>query len=724
MAIVPRKIQSKAIHHIFSASDDTTMTKHILATHAPVSGHINVTPLLNLVEDIFHRAASLIPSIVQEKQAQFGAMKDSTHLSDLADMLDISYHTINKISCEICCKCLGGGDAHSTTMGILGMLSSYSWDAKVVIALAAFATNFGEFWLLAQLYATNRLAKSVAMLKHMNETLEHVDDLGPKFETVSNLLKAMLDVTNCIVQFHDLDTPQMLTATTLIPGAAYWTIRSVVSCASHILGITSLGQGYMTLTIESWELSSLAYKLVNINSHLRKQLALCHQHLDDNKQREAFETLRLLFKTSHQDNLKVLRALFCTKDDPLPLFNGSTKQRVSIEVLRGKIVLLYISDLHHVSDEELEIFEQMYLESRQDPAMLESQYELVWIPVTDKGIPWLEVKPKFEKLQSMMSWYSLYDPSLLEPATIRYIKEVWLFKTKPILVVLDPQGKVVNLNAIHMMWIWGSLAYPFSTSREEALWNEETWGIGLLADTVHLSLLDWVSKGKYICLYGGDNMDWIRKFTRTAHSVCRALQLPLEIIYVGKSNPGEKIREINNAIDEEKLSNVLPDLTIIWFFWVRLESMWHSKLQQHKTVENDKIMHEVMRILSYDSSDQGWALISKGMDMAQGKGDMFLRCLREYDQWKEPAKEKGLLPAMNEYIQGLQTPHHCNRLILPGIDSNMPEKVVCAECGRPMEKFYMYRCCNNSATYFMGNLRKLIINIKMETKVLFSLKKF
>lgn len=162
-------------------------------------------------------------------------------------------------------------------------------------------------------------------------------------------------------------------------------------------------------------------------------------------------------------------------------------------MLRRKIVLLYISDLRHVSDQEIMILDQMYQESRQDSARLESQYEVVWLPVVDKAAPLTEVKQKkFQKLQSMMPWYSLYDPSLLEPATIRYIKEVWLFNARPILVVLDPQGKVVNLNAIHMMWIWGSLAYPFSSLREEALWKEETWGLELLADSIDPSLFDWV----------------------------------------------------------------------------------------------------------------------------------------------------------------------------------------------------------------------------------------
>lgn len=204
-----------------------------------------------------------------------------------------------------------------------------------------------------------------------------------------------------------------------------------------------------------------------------------------------------------------------------------------------------------------------------------------------------------------------------------------------------------------------------------------------------------VSAGKYICLYGGDDMDWIRKFTSAAKSMARTLGIPLEMMYVGKANPGQRVRKINKSIYEENLSNILADPTIIWFFWVRLESMWHSKLQQNKTVETDQIMMEIMRILSYDSSDQGWAVISQGtIKMTQGKGDSFLKCVNEFDEWKENVNEKGVLPAMDEYIQGIQQPHHCNRLILPGVDGTVPDKIVCAECGETMEKFYMYRCCN------------------------------
>jgi len=58
-------MQSRATRNIFSASDDTTMTKNIRATHAPDDRHVEVRPLLNVVQDILHRVASLIPDIVQ-----------------------------------------------------------------------------------------------------------------------------------------------------------------------------------------------------------------------------------------------------------------------------------------------------------------------------------------------------------------------------------------------------------------------------------------------------------------------------------------------------------------------------------------------------------------------------------------------------------------------------------------------------------------------------------
>jgi len=137
-------------------------------------------------------------------------------------------------------------------------------------------------------------------------------------------------------------------------------------------------------------------------------------------------------------------------------------------------------------------------------------------------------------------------------------------------------------------------------------------------------------------------------------------------------------------------------LNLIWFFWVRLESMWHSKVQHKRTVENDAIMQEIMTMLSFDGSDQGWAVISRGpADMAKAKGETILKSFVDFETWRDGAQEKGFLPALIDNLLALHSPLHCNRLILPGATGSIPEKVVCAECGRPMEKFIMYRCCTD-----------------------------
>ncbi|KAL7171618.1 hypothetical protein ACSBR2_036307 [Camellia fascicularis] len=91
---------------------------------------------------------------------------------------------------------------------------------------------------------------------------------------------------------------------------------------------------------------------------------------------------------------------------------------------------------------------------------------LLWTKTT----PWDEVEQrKFKSIQASMPWFSVHHPSLLDPTAIKYIKEVWFFNKKPLLVVLDPHRKVVNANAIHMCWIWGNMAFPCTTLRGSTL---------------------------------------------------------------------------------------------------------------------------------------------------------------------------------------------------------------------------------------------------------------
>ncbi|XP_021720195.1 protein SIEVE ELEMENT OCCLUSION B-like [Chenopodium quinoa] len=687
---------ARSERRMFAASDDSTMLKQIQGTHAPDGRDVDVRPILEIIEDVFQRAAPSIPG------AHIESLDDKTGAAvvDENGMLEALAFVIQKVSCEITCKCAGGGDAHATTMALLSLLSSYSWDAKVAIALTALAIAYGEFGLVVQLFSSHPLAKSVAVLKQLPDVMEHSNALKSRFEALNNLIGAMLDVTKRIVEFRQLpqqyisaEQRPLSVAMTHIPTAAYWTIRSVVACATQIFSLIGMSYEYVTSTTEAWELSSLAHKERNIHDHLMQQLALCYQHIDEKKHIEAYNNLVRILDLPQLDNTRILRHLIYLKDDMMPLYEKPTNSRVHVEALRRKTVLLLISDFD-VTEEELMILNQIYRKSRSKP---ELQYEIVWIPIIDKTVPWSDaLQQRFEQLESMMSWYTLHHPKIMEPAAIRYIREVWNFEKKMILVTLDPQGKVVCQNALHMYLIWGNIAYPFTTMKEEALWRDESWTLELFVDDIKPEILDWAHEGRYVCVYGGEDMEWIKRFTHTAKEVAAAAGITLELVYAGKSNAKERMRKIVTTIDRDGLSHYLPDLNSMWYFWIRLECMLYSKMQHGKGVESDPIMQEVMTVLSFDGSDQGWATMWFGLtDMARSKGDTILDCLMMFEDWKENASRIGFLPALKEHLQALHTPHHCNRLILPGVGGGIPERVVCAECGRPMEKYFMYRCCTD-----------------------------
>lgn len=132
-------------------------------------------------------------------------------------------------------------------MGILESLSSYAWDAKAVIALASFSVNYGQFWLVANLFPTDPLAKSVALLKQLPDIIEQSSVMKARFDAINNLVKVSLEVTRSIFEFNRLpskyisqDSEPMAIALTHIPVAVYWMVRSLVACASQVTEILGL----------------------------------------------------------------------------------------------------------------------------------------------------------------------------------------------------------------------------------------------------------------------------------------------------------------------------------------------------------------------------------------------------------------------------------------------------------------------------------------------------
>ncbi|BBH03745.1 hypothetical protein Prudu_014695, partial [Prunus dulcis] len=632
-------------------SDDSALVRQIRETHSPGRSH-----------------SVDVNQILQGTRELADTVEDRTTLPSVDVLFHGLSYLIQKIYCEISCQCSGGGDVHATTMDLLRTLSNYSWEAKVVLTLAAFAVYHGEFWLVAQLCTTDPLAKSVAILKQLSDMVEHAASVKPQIEAIDNLIKAVTNVTKSIVvcsemvqlQSHYIseDTPPLSIALAHIPAAAYWVIRGILASASHIAILAGSRHEYIASTTEVWELSSLAHKLNNIHDHLTSELENCSRYIVAKRYDEDYETLKRLFQGLHLDNLKNLRALISHKDDAQPLQIGTT--RYSLEVLRRRHVLLLITDLS-LSNEEIVILDHIY---KQQQNRAEVEYEIVWLPVVD-ATTWDEAKRfRFEELKSKMPWYAVHDPQIIEPPCPWIHKEGFL------------------LNAVHMLWVWGNVAFPFTDEKEQVLWNAESWRLQLVADGIDPIILDWIEKGKYICLYGGDDLEWIRKFTVRAKVVAGLAGISLELLYVGRSTATrERIRKVNKVIETENLSRFWPDYTSNWFFWSRMDSMRCSKAKHHRTVENDEILKEVMTLLSYDGSDQGWVMVWRGSnETARANGQLTLHTLDEFEAWKNKAAESGFVPTLSDELKRRHKPQHCTRLIIPGFGPDIPDRVECAEC--------------------------------------------
>lgn len=699
-------IQGNRAMPVSAISDDNILVKNLLAEHNPDGLEYDVKPLLHIVEDILRRATLSTEGVSTYALAEVDHVEDRSHHPGYTNMLESLSYKIDRISSEISYKALGGVDAHSTTIAIFDMLTNYKWDVKLVVALAAFALTYGEFWLLAHIHGTNQLAKSMAILRQVPGIMEHVNSLRPRFDALNDLVKVILEVTRCVIEFHDLPTQYVTqeisaytTAASHIPTAAYWSVRGIVACAAQILSLTTHGYEFMTSTTEAWELSTLAHKLKNILDHLRKQLDSCYIYIEKKMDDEAYDMLCDLFSTPHLDNMKVLKALIYAKDDILPLYDGASKRRVSLEPLRRKNVLLLISGLDF-SHDELLILEQIYNESRVHASRLENRYELVWFPIVDlQSSEWTDQKQRqFENLKESMPWYSVYHPSLISKAVIWFVQREWKYKNKPILVVLDPQGKVASPNALHMMWIWGSSAFPFTSTREEALWKEESWRLELLVDGIDQEILNWIKDGKYIFLYGGGDPEWVRKFVKEARKVAQALQIPLEMVYVGKSNKREQVQKVLDTILREKLNtNSWQEQSMIWFFWTRLESMLFSKIQLKQADDHDLLMQQIKMLVSYDKQD-GWIVLAKGSHIVvNGHAITGLQTLLEYENiWKEHAEKEGFDPAFRQHYEKLHAvANPCCRFEFSHELGRIPDKLRCPECHRHMHMLTTFQCCHD-----------------------------
>ncbi|KAF3456883.1 hypothetical protein FNV43_RR01537 [Rhamnella rubrinervis] len=646
---------------LFTLSDHKIL-ESIYATHVHADESFDVDSLFSIVENVIKRSTQIVDNIIQGTQVHVETIDEKPPKSSFSSPLC----TLKSIGCEFSCKPPGEEIAHKSTLSILNKLSSYSWDAKAVLTLAAFAMEYGEFWQLAQLQHSDQLAKSLAILKRVPVLLKPAD-LQKRRQAIVELnvlIKTTLQVIEIIFELEKLstydpkDVPGLAVAMDHIPVDVFWAIITIVACATKITILTSEEE-------KPHDLSPYAQKIHYILNKLKIQLIICKKQIEE---AETYKRLKKLFHTP-TEVMEVFKALIFSKDNVQPIIDGSTNKTVSIDILRRKYVLLFISSLD-ISDDDINVLKPIYEATKKD-----NQYSIVWIPIVEQWTD--ELKKKFDILRVKMPWYVVQYFSPI--VGIRFIKEEWYFKGKPSVVVMNPQGKVENPNALHVIRLWGIKAFPFNKTKIDIISKGTNW-IAPVVSNVDPTITTWIKEDKYIFFYGGKDNDWIQQFTKKTQAlvndpIIKEAKIHIELFCVGKSSKGGE------------------DLGILGRFWTGIESLFFTKFHHHHEV--DTVTQEIQKLLSY-KNESGWAVLTKGSTVVvSGHGFTILRVVDELEKWKDQVKEKGFENAFKEYhSKVVAVVRQCSRLDIPNEAGKVPETMQCPECPRVMETFISYKCCH------------------------------
>ncbi|WOL12796.1 protein SIEVE ELEMENT OCCLUSION C-like [Canna indica] len=675
--------------YILPGYEDILMKK-ILQTHAPEDCQFDASLLLDLTENIFFNITmssvltagtkSLKEAVREDKRSEQHA-KTFNNFKELAMAVHhMSYEMIQQKSRDC--------PSNATTNVVLEALGKHQWSTKLAIVLAALASSYGNYCLVMEFCLTNPLALSLATIKGLRNSMKLTTMLTHGSKALMHLLEKMVGVTKCVMEFEilplqygSLDYEAMAMMKTQVHKASYWVIRSSVECASQITSMIASGFEQANVPLAAWELWSLAKKISYIYDGLRKKFNAFSQQIE----RKVHLRLLNLFEEVHVDNHDVLYTLFALKDD-YPLRHSCSEEKVGVDVLRNKVVMLFISSLD--IDAEKLLLTTQQLQNKSHTRSLET-YEIVWVPIVLSE----EVgKRPYSQILEIIPWYSITEPSKVSTSVTKFIQEVWHFQGDPMMVVLDSHGKVSSVDAFDMVAIWGSKAYPFTISRERQLWEEESWSMKLILGNIDPLLSYWMEEGKTVCLYGSNDLEWIRELTRRMKDITEDGILP-ELIFVG-SNMHEQTRKTLARVMEEKLSRYMSHVNIS-IFWLRLESMRSSRLRLGYTIESDFITQEINSLLTFDARSRGWLIVSEGTstEILKLLGNEVLESLSLVQSWGQRVRKLGILGALSKSLATPLTTEPCDYSIAtPYTESLNGGVVICKKCKSRMEKHIMYLC--------------------------------
>ncbi|MED6195714.1 Sieve element occlusion [Stylosanthes scabra] len=633
--------------------DDSQILDKVYITHLHDDEKCDTETLFNIVTNVLIKNGRAAAPVTGYQQPDFSTLK--------------------LISCQMIKTPKEEKYVHQTTMWILQHLKTYSWDAKAVISVAAFALEYGNLVYLKEVHQSNITDQVANSLKQLNQ----VESRNISIEA-SKLVNVVMEAVHHVTEwakwssngYDTEDVPSLSLALQQIPFVVYWTLASLVACTANIV------------VASDYELSKFREKLYSFDENLNRHLISSREEIAGVEEYER----RWKRFYNPKDVVELLKFLVHRPGTPLPqLYDGTSKTKSDIDILRDKHVLLFISSLDKIED-EIQLLNSIYARLEEKPndvvkSFRKGDFQILWIPIVRDE--WEdEHKRKFTRLKNHnIKWYALEQFTTLEDA--RLIRERLNYQGKPIVTVLDPFGHILNEDAMDLIFQWGIDAFPFRKEDGDELFKKWKW-FWDVTRKVNLGIPE-VKGDRYIFIYGGGDSKWINNFT----------------LALDKLRRHETITGIDAIIERYQLGKTEPKL--VPRFWIEIES---KKLKKHEGALDCEIQRIVKSLLCLKQDPQGWVILTKGYNVkVLGHGEPMYRTVEEFEKWQSKVLEKeGFDIAFKEYydmkLQEFEALQPCSVVNVDDYNANVIATITCPNptCGRVMEVTSVnYKCCHRDA---------------------------
>ncbi|KAL4287812.1 hypothetical protein HN51_055436 [Arachis hypogaea] len=642
----------------FNVPNDNLISCNISPIHGAPAISYDVDSLFNVLSGIVI-STSTISLDLQQVTLDLGQNK----VPQVA--LQPAYSLLSEIACKMTCHSFDESNAHKSVVGVLEKLRSYAWDAKAVIALSAFALNYVKPLRLT--VAQEASQKQNALELHLfTLAKEGILPAQSVSNVTSNLVKITLQLIKGIITLEKLFANRSSYSLKHFPTLcndpralyAYWAIFSLFACA-NLTGSEQIEY--------SWVLQKLNDILAQLKSYLQEI------RIQQGKLQDLIWRIEVLQNPSSVGIWQLLKALIYPKNVDNPgntIAKNATNELLTLdELIATENLFLFISGLE--IDHEITSLTSIHGYKKG---------KIVWVPIVKDWT--LEIRERFKNLKSTMpSWYVV--EYYLPIEGYEALQQVWNYRGKPIVVVLDACANILNQNALDAITLWGTQAFPFNPATISTVVSQPWNWFWSAAFKIFPPIQTWVtSQEKYVFFYGGTS-EWTEKFR------------------VHLDGIEKRLEGTNTNIVQCNLTTIEQNLQAD--FWHSIKYSLLSITQNVETINMN--LGNIQMLLSMKTLDFGWAIVTNGQNVIlTGYNEVMVNVLEGFEFWWQPniSGFGGFSTAICNYYYvqlAKQALRPCMKLRLDNIPSSGLIQYTCPEptCHRKMHiETVTFKCCHGN----------------------------